>query len=352
MIHKLIFDTTDADTRAASHSVGAILYDAVNDRLGVINASSELQVRDDDANTSLDNIETEITSLTHAEDSAHSSGDAGSMTLAVRNDTEGTLVDADGDYAPLQVDASGRLRVVGDIDITNLSEKDEDAPHVSGDTGDYVLAVRADSRPTDANTSADGDYASFFVNTNGELYVKDTDATALLTTIDADTSTIAGDTTSIDATLTALSKAEDSAHSSGDQGLMGLAVRNDTLASLADTDGDYAPMQVDADGALYVNVSDSFDSALGNTAIATAVNALDVANTAEDLVSSPLANRKYLFAYNGGNKEAYIGASGVTSANGFPIPPGSMLELRAGSSIDIEWVAADTNQVMRTMEIA
>jgi hypothetical protein len=49
-----------------------------------------------------------------------------------------------------------------------------------------------------------------------------------------------------------LGKAEDTAHSSGDVGVMSLAVRNDTLATLAGSDGDYAPIQVNADGAVYV----------------------------------------------------------------------------------------------------
>ena len=44
---------------------------------------------------------------------------------------------------------------------------------------------------------------------------------------------------------------EDDAHVSGDVGPMVLAVRNDALAALAGTDGDYAPFQVDAAGALY-----------------------------------------------------------------------------------------------------
>ena len=51
--------------------------------------------------------------------------------------------------------------------------------------------------------------------------------------------------------------AEDAVHSSGDDGIMSLAVRNDTLAALAGTDGDYAPLQVNADGALYVDISDT-----------------------------------------------------------------------------------------------
>jgi len=54
---------------------------------------------------------------------------------------------------------------------------------------------------------------------------------------------------------TNLGKAEDAQHASGDVGVMMLAVRNDTLATLVATDGDYAPLQVDASGALYVNLS-------------------------------------------------------------------------------------------------
>lgn len=51
---------------------------------------------------------------------------------------------------------------------------------------------------------------------------------------------------------TSLGKAEDAAHSSGDVGVMGLAVRNDAGTTLAGTDGDYAPLSVNSAGALYV----------------------------------------------------------------------------------------------------
>ncbi len=65
-----------------------------------------------------------------------------------------------------------------------------------------------------------------------------------------------------------LALAEDAAHTSGDLGIQSLAVRNDTLATLADTDGDYAPLQVDASGALYTLDSNS-------AAIKTAVEIMD-----------------------------------------------------------------------------
>jgi hypothetical protein len=51
---------------------------------------------------------------------------------------------------------------------------------------------------------------------------------------------------------TDLGKAEDAAHSSGDTGVAVLAVRKDTAAALAGTDGDYANLEVDAVGALHV----------------------------------------------------------------------------------------------------
>lgn len=53
---------------------------------------------------------------------------------------------------------------------------------------------------------------------------------------------------------TVLAKAEDAAHSSGDFGLMSLAVRKDTAAALAGTDGDYTPLIVDSLGRLHINI--------------------------------------------------------------------------------------------------
>lgn len=47
---------------------------------------------------------------------------------------------------------------------------------------------------------------------------------------------------------TSLGKAEDSAHASGDTGVMGLGVRNDTRGSLCGTDLDYAPHQLNSSG--------------------------------------------------------------------------------------------------------
>lgn len=280
------------------------------------------------------------------------------------------------------------------LSIQSEGVYNEDAAHSSGDKGSHMLAVRQDTLA--GSTDTDGDYMSLKGNSKGEIYVIDTDANASLDAIEVDIAaievelldqgttldgiktdtaamvvdlaaievelldqgttldTIAGDTTSMDGILTALSKDEDSVHSSGDQGVMGLAVRNDTLASLVDTDGDYAPLQVNASGALYVTGDGEFttsDAALANTAIANAANG--VVNVEESLVASALSNRKYLFAQNLGNKNVYIGGAGVNSTNGFEIPAGAVIEMRAGASVDVKIIAVDaSSQDIRTLELS
>lgn len=80
--------------------------------------------------------------------------------------------------------------------------------------------------------------------------------------------------TSILAQLTvgasALLKAEDAAHSSGDAGVMALAVRRDS-ATAGGADGDYVTLNVDSGGRLYANVSGDLNS----VAIVDEVNAVN-----------------------------------------------------------------------------
>lgn len=349
----------------------------------------------------------------HAEDSAHASGDYGTQVLAVRADAEGSLVSADGDYAPLQVDANGRLKVVADIDLNADFVYAEDVAHTTGDLGAFVLAVRQDT--LSSLSSADGDYTPFKVNADGELYTHDADALAELqaisadtgniltdttaiaasvASIDASTTTIAGDTTSIDATLTALSKAEDAAHSSGDQGIMSLAVRNDTPGSLVSADGDYAPLQVDATGNLRiagsVTVGGTFAEDSAHTSADVGIHALavrkdaqgtntsadgdyaslltwsegslkvvdlsngsvlqqsvDVTDTAASLVTA-LSNRKSLLIQNNGNKSIWVGSATVTSSGatrGIEIPPQANMELKLGPAVALYAIAGTGNTV-------
>ena len=97
---------------------------------------------------------TSATHLGKAEDAVHTSGDTGVMSLGVRRDTATALAGTDGDYAPYITDSSGRMHV---------------------NVGTSVL-------PTGAATS--GNQSTIIGHVDG--------VEGLLTTIDADTSALAG----------------------------------------------------------------------------------------------------------------------------------------------------------------
>lgn len=123
--------------------------------------------------------------------------------------------------------------------------KAEDSAHTSGDKGSHILAVRMDTRAS--MVDADGDYSSFQLTSTGDLRVKDDDANTKLSAIQTAVQLIDD-----------VIFAEDAAHTSGDKGAHILAVRQDTLASLASDDGDYASLKVDAQGRLYTKADVTF----------------------------------------------------------------------------------------------
>lgn len=337
-----------------------------------VNASGELYTHDGDVktelqsvntvlgtiDTSLNNIETDtgnistntstiagdttsidstLTSLAKAEDVAHVSGDFGMMSLAVRNDTPGSLVSADGDYAPLQVDANGNLRVAGSISVDFSYDYAEDAAASSGDIGAFVLAVRQDSLAS--STSADGDYAAFKVNAAGELYIHDTDANASLDNIESYTNTM-------NSTLSALSKAEDAAHVSGDQGVQVLAVRKDAAGSNVSADGDYASLVQWSNGELKV-------VDIANSSVLQAQ--VTVGTTAVALPASPLANRKSLVIQNTSSATIFIGSATVTTSGatvGIQLLKGGSMEIDAGPSCIVYAIAGSAGNNIAVLEMA
>jgi hypothetical protein len=78
-----------------------------------------------------------------AEDAAHASGALGTLTLVVRRDADTTLVDTDGDYAALQVDADGKLKVSGDFGATTGPATGTTTSVADQDTSILILATNA-----------------------------------------------------------------------------------------------------------------------------------------------------------------------------------------------------------------
>lgn len=102
--------------------------------------------------------------------------------------------------------------------------------HQADSAGDKAVSLIVDNSGSNA--------AAAFKGVNKATQNGDTVAD-LVVSLDGETVTLAAQ------------KNEDAAHSSGDAGLMALAVRKDTATALAGTDGDYAPLEVDAVGALH-----------------------------------------------------------------------------------------------------
>lgn len=162
-------------------SIVALMKDAAGNALVV--TASRLQTIDAAAKTG---------------NTASAVSDVGQQMLAVRQDVAGTIATASGNYAPLQVDSTGALRISGSLSLS--SQYQEDAAHVSTNQGLFVLAVRSDV-PT-AGTNADGDYAAATTDSLNRLWVNDTHnvgqavaATAVTTTAASLYTAIAGQKT-------------------------------------------------------------------------------------------------------------------------------------------------------------
>jgi len=196
---------------------------------------------------------TGATNLGKAEDAAHTTGDVGVMALAVRNDSGSVLAGATGDYIPLTTDAGGRLRVLttqNGIDAVNLfgiatglgMEIFADLDIAAGGTTPQGPPMMFESASSNPVIGTDGKWFHAFIDSNdGGIYVH---------VANTPTVSISGHTPGTGAT--SLGKAEDAAHTSGDVGVMMLAVRQDVMASLSGATGDYTPPTVDFLGRLRV----------------------------------------------------------------------------------------------------
>lgn len=237
MKHKLVFDTTDAATISASDKVGAVLYDAANDRLAVINASQQLEVHDADVLSQLQ---------------------------------------------------SGVVVSATDLDIRDLSAS-QDSVAISDGTD--TLAVNADG--------------------------------------------------SINAVVTATQLDIDDLNATDDA----------VAAWLSDGSGNAISS---TGGSLDVNVTNDIDidDSLANTAMQ--VVAETVGTSAAQILdgADELADRKWMYLYNNANKAMYIGPSGVSTSSGFPLFPGSMLELRIGAAVDVYAIGDGSSLNMRTMQLS
>ena len=306
MIDHIIFDITDADTRADTHQIGAIVQGVRSSAKQLIN-SQQISATE----------WLQVAAALHAGDGTAIGQTGGSLDVNVTNSL-GIDVDLDhtedsvrlGDGTSFFTSTSENSDIALDVHISNTS-----------------IAVTQSTSP--------------WVVSATDLDIRDLTQTDEVTVYQGTDPWVIGDggnSITVDAS---------------DLDIRDLTAASDSVESWTN-DGAGNPIGSHT-GALDVYMTNTLtvnDSALANTAIAHAKNTLGADDTAEDVVASPLANRKYLWIYNNGNKKLYIGASGVDAATGFPVSPGAYVQMRAGASIDVEWVASTAGHDMRHLELS
>ena len=115
----------------------------------------------------------------------------------------------------------------------------EDLNLINGSKGQPLLCKRVDTAA--AQTDTDGDASFCSANSLGAIQVN------------LDSAFQSG---------TSLVRSEDAAHTSGQPGIMALAVRNDALSTLTGTDGDYSPIAVGPKGNVFTSLW--YDSSIGS----------------------------------------------------------------------------------------
>jgi hypothetical protein len=252
--------TNDGDVAATNPLPIEILVGTAS--IGTLAANSGVDIGDVDVTSLIPGVG--ATSLGKAEDAVHSTGDTGVMPLAVRNDVLAALAGTDGDYAPLQVDASGALYVnAGTVTavttvatVTNLAQmggvaislntgvRDTGTQRVTIATDDVVPASQSGTWnvgtvTTVTTVGAVTEITNALPAGTNSIGVLGANAGVLIGNVNVE-SVIPG------VAINSLGKAEDFQHNSGSVGVMALAVRQDTPANTSGNDNDYESLRISA----------------------------------------------------------------------------------------------------------
>jgi len=307
MKDQLIFDVTSADTIADSDSVGAY-------------------VRSSDG-----------TLITHTQNGAKEGLDVNMINdsivvtatdLDIRPLTNADVVTVEQGTSPWVIgDGGGSITVDGTVAATQSGVWNIGT--VTSITNDVNIADGGNSITVDASDLDIRDLTA--ASDSVAAWLSDGAGTAL-------TSTLVGSDQALDVNVVGgLNVEVDLSHV-------------DDSVRLGDGTNFFTSTTIGSDIGLDVNVINN--PANANTAILSAADTLATAGTAEKVVASNLANRKYLFVRNYSNRKIYIGSSSVDSTNGFPVSPGSYLELKAGPSVDVYYDGETNGQEIRTLELS
>ena len=298
MIHKLVFDATDATTQAASSNVGAYLRASDGTLLTHTDVSGKKAL---DVNVA-SGINVEV-DLSHTDDSVR----LGDGTAFFTSTTNGGDVGLDVNLINTSIAVTATQLDIDDLNATD----DAVAAWLNDGSGNAISSTGG------AIHISDGGGA---ITVDGTVAVTQSTSPWVVSATQLDIDDL---------------NATDDAVSSWTKDGTGNAITSTT-------------------GALDVNIANTslavtfaLASSLKTVAETVGVAAAAIIDGADEL-----AGRRKVYMYNNGNKTQYIGATGVTTAAGFPIPPGAILELDAGDAMDIFAIADGAGQNMRTLQVA
>lgn len=171
--------------------------------------------------------------------------------------------------------------------------------------GNLGFVVRRDT--ASVGNAADGELAALSCDSSGNLRVTATASTG----------------------ATALGKAEDVAHATGDTGVAVWAVRRDTAAVGSGTDGDYSSVNVDSGGHVWVRTREVTGPFHGQNTVA-------AAGTEEALAASQaLTEGVWVKALFSNTDSVWVGDATVSSADGYELRPGEAVFVRTANLANV-----------------
>ena len=360
--------------------------------LGAVDSSNNLQNLQVNGSGELLVSATVTAGSEYNEDDAHVSADNGTFVLSVRQDTLASSTSADGDYQAFKTDSIGALwtrvngevaindggnsitvdgsvSITGDVNVTqgtspwvvsatDLDIRDLDAAqdNVAISDGTDTLAINGDgsinitdnggSITVDGSVSITGDVnvtqgTSPWVVSATDLDIRDIDAAQDNIAISDGTDTLAVNADgSINTVSVVTGNVADDAADAGNPLKVGSRAVSTLPAAVAANDR--ADVISDLRRRLYVNDAPNIGSASA---------AVSVTTTSATL-GTPLAFRTRVFIQNLGNRDIFVGPSGVTIASGLRVSAGATLSLDVGDNVVLHAVADSGTQNIRMFELA
>jgi hypothetical protein len=269
---------------------------------------------------------------------AASIADSANVGAYIRAD-DGTLISATGTSLDVNLTNASIAVTATDLDIRDLSHT-QDSVKI-GDGTDF-LAI-----------AADGSIA--VTDNGGSLTVDATNLDIRDLAFATDKVDVTGSSVSITGDVNVTQGTSPWVVSATNLDIRDLVAATDSVSSWT-KDGSGTSITSTVAGAkqaLDVNIAASdieinVENDWANIALTTASST--VTTTSAALFASPLADRRFVWMCNNGSKVVYVGPSGVSTANGFPLFPGSMLDARIGPAVAVHSVSSSGSQDVRVMQ--